>query len=216
LRVSMVVLFFALPLSGAHTSVASPAFFRRTPTIVSLSFLRAEHNYTHRVATMSGTQTKAERIEEINDKIRAQLFRKGTVGLAGVATVFRQADFNGNKKLDPDEFEEALSFAGLFLSAADLHLLFSEYDRDGDGNIGYEEFIKGLAPDLSGARLDKVKEAFAKIDKDGACRISCVTGIPAALCWHRRQERVTVTEASSLRGCRYSRAGCDARGHGLR
>lgn len=112
--------------------------------------------------------SKAERVEEINDKIRAQLFRKGTSGLSGVATVFRQADFNGNKKLDPDEFEEALSFAGVFLSASELKLLFETYDRDGDGNIGYEEFIKGLAPDLAGPRREAVVSAFRKIDTDGS------------------------------------------------
>jgi Ca2+-binding EF-hand superfamily protein len=112
--------------------------------------------------------SKAERVEEINDKIRSQLFRKGTSGLSGVATVFRQADFNGNKKLDPDEFEEALSFAGVFLSASELKLLFETYDRDGDGNIGYEEFIKGLAPDLAGPRRAAVESAFRKIDTDGS------------------------------------------------
>jgi len=112
--------------------------------------------------------SREERIEEINDKIRAQLFRKGTAGLSGVARVFKLADFNGNKKLDPDEFEEALSFAGVFLSASELNTLFKEYDRDGDGNIGYEEFIKGLAPDLAGPRLAAVKSAFQQIDADGS------------------------------------------------
>lgn len=112
--------------------------------------------------------TLSEQVEEINDKIRAQLFRKGTTGLSSVARVFRNADFNGNKKLDPDEFEEALSFAGVFLTASELRTLFKSYDRNGDGNIGYEEFIKGLSPPLSGTRLAKVQEAFKKIDVDGS------------------------------------------------
>ena len=127
----------------------------------------------HLFPTPTMSLTKEERVEEINDKIRAQLFRKGTSGLSGVARVFKQADFNGNKKLDEDEFEEALSFAGVFLSASELHTLFSVYDRNGDGNIGYEEFIKGLAPDLSGPRLDTVKRAFRKIDADGALCCLC-------------------------------------------
>lgn len=110
----------------------------------------------------------AERLEEINDKIRAQLFRKGTTGLSGVARVFRQADFNGNKKLDVDEFEDALSFAGVFLSASELNTLFKQYDDNGDGNIGYEEFINGLAPPLTGARLATVQAAFKKVDADGS------------------------------------------------
>lgn len=112
--------------------------------------------------------SKAEQLESINDKIRAQLFQKRTNGLAGVARVFKQADFNGNKKLDRDEFEEALSFAGVFLSASEIKMLFNEYDENGDGNVGYEEFIAGLAPPLSGPRLAVVQSAFKKIDKDGS------------------------------------------------
>lgn len=110
----------------------------------------------------------SEQVEEINDKIRTQLFRKGTTGLSSVARMFKNADFNGNKKLDVDEFEEALSFAGVFLTASELKTLFKVYDRNGDGNIGYEEFIKGLSPPLNGPRLAKVKEAFVKIDVDGS------------------------------------------------
>jgi len=50
-------------------------------------------------------------------------------------------DFNGNKKLDKEEFEEALSFAGLFLKKSEISFLFRNFDRDGDGNINYNEFL---------------------------------------------------------------------------
>jgi len=105
-------------------------------------------------------------LDGINNKIRQQLFRKGTRGLSGVARVFRQADFNGNKKLDKDEFEEAMSFAGLFLTKAEVSKLFQSYDRDGDGNINYEELLHGIQLPLSKPRREMVEKAFAILDRD--------------------------------------------------
>lgn len=122
---------------------------------------------------------KEERLQEICGSIREQLFRKGTKGLSGVARVFRQADFNGNKKLDKEEFEEALSFNGLFLKKDQISFLFSNFDRDGDGNINYDEFLHGIQLPLSKARLEVVQKAFKILDRDGSGIIeySDVTGV---------------------------------------
>lgn len=111
---------------------------------------------------------KKARLEEINDNIRNQLFRKGTKGLSGVARVFRQADFNGNKKLDLEEFEEALSFCGIFLKKGEVNFLFNVYDRDDDGNVNYEELLHGIQLPLSAPRLKMVNKAFAILDKDNS------------------------------------------------
>ena len=64
-------------------------------------------------------------------------------------------DFNGNKKLDPSEFEQALAAFGYFIwdvitvcrlfpKKVELQALIKYYDVDGDGNVSYEEFIRGL------------------------------------------------------------------------
>lgn len=88
--------------------------------------------------------------------------------MAGVARTFKQADFNGNKKLDVDEFEEAMSFCGLFLKKPEISLLFKHFDRDGDGNINYQELLSGLQSPLAGERLAIVNKAFAVLDRDGS------------------------------------------------
>jgi len=117
---------------------------------------------------MASTSLKEERLQEICGSIREQLFRKGTRGLSGVARIFRQADFNGNKKLDKEEFEEALSFAGLFLKTSEIGFLFRNFDRDGDGNINYNEFLLGIQLPLSGVRLEVVNKAFEILDADNS------------------------------------------------
>jgi Ca2+-binding EF-hand superfamily protein len=46
------------------------------------------------------------------------------------------------------------------------------YDVDGDGSVGYEEFISGLKEPLSERRLAMVKKAFSRFDKDGSGTIN--------------------------------------------
>lgn len=46
------------------------------------------------------------------------------------------------------------------------------YDVDGDGNITYEEFIRGLRDPLSERRKNMVNKAFALIDRDNSDQIT--------------------------------------------
>lgn len=46
------------------------------------------------------------------------------------------------------------------------------YDVDGDGNITYEEFIRGLREPLSDRRKKMVQKAFALMDKNGSGEIT--------------------------------------------
>jgi len=45
--------------------------------------------------------------------------------------------------------------------------LFSFFDKEGSGTISFDEFVVGLRGDLSGVRLDIVKEAFEGADRSG-------------------------------------------------
>lgn len=114
------------------------------------------------------TLTVEAQVEASLTKLRAQLFERGAKGLGGVARAFKIADFNGNKKLDREEFEEAMQFAGLFLSKAETSALFSKFDKDGDGNISYDEFLRGLRGGLSDRRKAMVQRCFSILDRDGS------------------------------------------------
>jgi len=46
------------------------------------------------------------------------------------------------------------------------------YDVDCDGNIGYEEFLRGLRDELTARRKVMVQKAFSMLDKSGE---GCVT-----------------------------------------
>jgi Ca2+-binding EF-hand superfamily protein len=46
------------------------------------------------------------------------------------------------------------------------------YDVDGDGNVSYEEFIRGLRDELTERRRAIVERAFAVLDRDGSGQIT--------------------------------------------
>ncbi len=41
------------------------------------------------------------------------------------------------------------------------------YDTDGDGNISYEEFVRGLREPMNERRSKIVLKAFKQLDRDG-------------------------------------------------
>lgn len=54
----------------------------------------------------------------------------------------------------------------------ELQALMKYYDIDGDGNITYEEFLRGLREELTERRKGMVDRAFALMDKDGSGQIT--------------------------------------------
>lgn len=88
-------------------------------------------------------------------------------------------DFNGNKKLDYSEFEQAMAAFGIFPKKVELQALVKFYDVDQDGNISYDEFLSGLREPLNERRLSMVKKAFAILDTsgNGEITVSDIAGI---------------------------------------
>lgn len=105
-------------------------------------------------------------VRELNLKFKIAIQQKGGVGIRGLRRIFNQMDFNGNKKLDSQEFEQALAAFGIFPKKVEIQALMKFYDVDGDGNISYDEFVSGLKDELSERRLTMVKKAFAMLDRD--------------------------------------------------
>jgi len=118
-------------------------------------------------------------VRELNLKFKLAVQQKGGVGIRSLRRIFNQMDFNGNKKLDCQEFEQALASFGIFPKKVELQALMKFYDVDGDGSITYDEFLSGLKDELSERRLNMVKKAFGMLDRDGSGKItvSDLTGV---------------------------------------
>ncbi|CDW86450.1 ef hand family protein [Stylonychia lemnae] len=108
------------------------------------------------------------KVRELNLNFKLNIQQKGGVGLRTLKRIFQRMDYNGNKKLDASEFEQALAAFGLFPKKVELQALMKYYDIDGDGNISYEEFIRGLRDELTQRRKNMVQKAFNMLDRDMA------------------------------------------------
>ena len=86
-------------------------------------------------------------------------------------------DFNGNKKLDYSEFEQAMAAFGLFPKKVELQALVKFYDVDQDGNISYEEFLSGLREPLNERRKAMVHKVFNILAQDGTINVPGISGI---------------------------------------
>ena len=53
----------------------------------------------------------------------------------------------------------------------ELQALMKFYDVDGDGNVSYEEFLRGLRDEMSPRRVKMVEKIFARLDRDGSGKI---------------------------------------------
>jgi hypothetical protein len=51
-------------------------------------------------------------VRELNLKFKLAIQQKGGIGIRTLGLIFRRMDFNGNKKLDSSEFEQALAAFG--------------------------------------------------------------------------------------------------------
>lgn len=122
-------------------------------------------------------------VENCIKSIQLQLFQRGARSTAQLGRAFKLADFNGNRKLDVEEFEEALSHAGvrrytyawihlilgqIFLKKPEISAVFRTLDRSGDGSIDYDEFLRAIKGDLSERRRNMVNKAFDIMDRDGS------------------------------------------------
>lgn len=103
-------------------------------------------------------------LDTIRDKIKA----RGARGIIGLARVFKIMDDNNSKSLDKYEFKKAIGDFQLGVPEEHVELVFSAFDLNRDGTIDYDEFLRMIRGDLTPNRLQLVRKAFAKLDRDGS------------------------------------------------
>jgi len=103
---------------------------------------------------------------DIIQRVRDTLVARGEGSYRGLVRVLRRMDGNGNRKLEAKELEDGLMTYGIHMTKAEKNTLFHYFDQDGDGHISITEFMAGLRPNMSPARLALVKQAFLLLDKN--------------------------------------------------
>jgi len=70
----------------------------------------------------------------------------------GIARKFKIADDNGNGLLDVEEFKKAMHDFRMGLSPQQVTAAFKMFDRDGSGEITYDEFLRSIRGPLNEVR----------------------------------------------------------------
>jgi len=88
-------------------------------------------------------------MDQIVNKVKAQLFAKGVDNMNQLQEHFLSFDRNQDGVLQKLEFEEFMSQLGVFLARQELRVIFDNFDTNKDGNIAYAEFVGVLRADMS-------------------------------------------------------------------
>lgn len=119
----------------------------------------------------AGTTTQFASAREVPfailDKIKKELLKKGLTGVRNLNLIFQRTDMNKSGGLDRQEFEWGLRENGHQLSGLDLDRLFKYFDKNHDGTITYEEFMRAIRGDLTQTRKNIIECAFRKLDITG-------------------------------------------------
>ena len=87
------------------------------------------------------TQGKLNKIQE---QIREKIKSRGASTIQGLGRHFRILDDNSDNGISDREFSKALREYGFNISEEDANLLLQLYDKNKDGKIDYEEFLRAV------------------------------------------------------------------------
>jgi len=105
-------------------------------------------------------------------KVRDQLASRGAKTIRGLGRVFNTYDSAGARRVDAREFFVGLNDSGCGLSKEETDCLLAHLDTNQDGNVDFDEFLRGIRGCPNATRQECCDAAFAKFDVNGS---GCVT-----------------------------------------
>jgi len=105
-------------------------------------------------------------------KVKDQLASRGAKTIRGLGRVFNTYDSAGARRVDAQEFFVGLNDSGCGLSKEETDALLAHLDTNQDGNVDFDEFLRGIRGSPNATRQGCVDAAFSKFDVNGS---GCVT-----------------------------------------
>ena len=100
------------------------------------------------------------------EKLRKVISKRGTRGIMSIRREFMIADNDNNKTVDINEFRKFCHDYRIPLNQNEIQTLFSELDRNRNGKIDYEEFLRGVVGEMNDRRRKIVLQVFNVFDKN--------------------------------------------------
>ena len=119
-----------------------------------------------RAATQAAPQNANE--AQLLEHMRSKLAKRGTRAIQSIGRKFKIADDNRSGTLDAAEFQKAMHDFRVGLSGPQVTLLFGVFDRDGTGEISYDEFLRTVRGGMNAFRKGIAMKAFKIMDRDGS------------------------------------------------
>ena len=88
--------------------------------------------------------TKNEEEHPLVVKFRSALLKRGVSGIKHIGMYFQQMDENHNLTLTLFEFKNGIINHNLSMKEQEIDELFKLFDKNNEGVIDYEEFIKSV------------------------------------------------------------------------
>lgn len=118
--------------------------------------------------TTSSYRAQHRKSYAVVNLVRDTIAKRGSKTLRGLGRIFRLMDsYNGDGKVDRQEFASSLQQLGVNLRPTDLTLLFNHFDSNCDGHIDFQEFLVGIRGKPNERRQAIIDRAFLKFDHDG-------------------------------------------------
>jgi hypothetical protein len=73
--------------------------------------------------------------KEALQKVRQDLAARKQGSVRNMGLAFKRTDWNGNKRLDRQEFDDAMRSVGVFLKSQQLSAVFRAFDKDDSGAV---------------------------------------------------------------------------------
>lgn len=91
------------------------------------------------------------------DRFRSKLASRGARGLSGLARQFKIADDNNSQSLDLYELTKCCKDYRIEVTDEEMKALFNAFDRDGNGEIDYNELLRGIRGPMNPYRRNLVR-----------------------------------------------------------
>jgi len=103
------------------------------------------------------------------ERVRLKIAERGGLnGIRTLAKILASIDSKGDKRLDREELKVGLRELGVTLSDREVDVVLNAFDRNKDGVVDFEEFLRGIRGSLSARRRALILLAFDRLDTDGS------------------------------------------------
>ena len=86
------------------------------------------------------------------ENLKTKLAKRGVRGISSIGKKFKIADDNRSQSLDSGEFMKCMHDFRIGMNQRQCQAVFKIFDRDGSGEVGYEEFLRMIRGEMNTTR----------------------------------------------------------------